>query len=200
MGGWCSTGTVLASNTPPILMITAPLYIATEQFGPADSERWRKYIEWAKIPALDEVVTLDKLLCPRLVRELAAEDWDHIVNEDFRLDYFYHLDYLLTRIAHIARRNVLGLYRNPGRHITEPPESRDFVFIGYDLIEEETQISALTNCGGFPKAYSNEELNRCGLISDFSRAEEVRRLLPTEYPEEAHANCELYAIWRLNEV
>jgi hypothetical protein len=71
--------------------------------------------------------------------------------------------------------------------------------VGYDLIEEQTQISALTNCGGFPDVFRNEELNRFGLIDNFERASKVRSLLVQRHPEEHHAQCEMYAIWRLNE-
>jgi hypothetical protein len=175
------------------------LYIATERFGPEDGEGWKGYVEWARIPALTEVVSLDCSLCHRLATELIDEDWDHIVNEDFRLDYFLDLDYLLGRVVGTARRNILGLYRNPEAHVSEPPGAGQFVFMGYDLIEEQTQISALTNCGGFPDVFSNEELNACGLIQEFDRAAEVRRLLKERHPEEPHAHCELYALWRLNE-
>jgi hypothetical protein len=175
------------------------LYIATERFDPSDIERWKEYCDWAKIPGLVEVVSLDSLLCPRLITELKEEDWQHNVCEDFRLDYFYHLDYLLERVAHVSRRNVLGLYRNPDVFAVEPPGTGEFVFMGHDLIEDETQISALTNCGGFPDVFSNEELNGYGLIGDFARASEVRRLLAERHPEEHHARCELYAVWRLQE-
>jgi hypothetical protein len=82
-------------------------------------------------------------------------------------------------------------------HIDIAPGAGDFIFMGYDLIEESTQISALTNCGGFPETFSNDELNRYGLISDFVRACEVKKLLPRHHPEEHHSKCELYAIWRL---
>ena len=180
--------------------MTEPLYIATERFDPADGEKWRKYFEWAKIPALQEVVSLDGSLCAHLVvNEFTDEDWNHIVNADFRLDYFYHLDYLLNRVADKSRRNILGLYRNPVAHVSKAPATGDFEFTGYDLIEEMTQISALVNCGGFPDAFSNDELNTFGLISQFDRAYEVKQLLAEKYPKEAHAQCELYAIWRLNE-
>jgi hypothetical protein len=74
----------------------------------------------------------------------------------------------------------------------------EFRFLGCDLIEERTQISALSNCGGFPDVFGNDELNRCGLIDSFERAYEVRRLLAERHPEEAHAQCEMYTIWRLN--
>ncbi len=176
-----------------------PLFIATERFDPSDGEKWEKYIAWAKIPALVEIVSLDSLLCPRLIDGPEAEDWQHIVCEDFRLDYFYHLDYLKQRIQDIHRRNLLGLYRNPEAHIVAAPGPGDFDFIGYDLIEEQTQISALTNCGGFPDVFRNDELNRFGVIASFARACEVRRLLAEHHPQEAHAQCEMYAIWRLNE-
>jgi hypothetical protein len=71
------------------------------------------------------------------------------------------------------------------------------VFVGYDLIEEQTQISALTNCGGFPETFCNDELNQYGLVTSFTRALEIQRLLPECNPEEHHARCEMYAIWRL---
>ena len=176
-----------------------PLFIATERFDPSDGEKWQNYFKWAKIPALKEVVGLDGSLCKSATGELLDEDWNHIVNADFQLRYFYHLDYLLNRALGVKRRNILGLYQNPETHITKAPAMEDFRFMGYDLIEEQTHISALTNCGGFPDAFSNEELNSCGLISKFERASEVKRLLLEKHPEEPHANCEMYAIWRLNE-
>jgi len=71
--------------------------------------------------------------------------------------------------------------------------------MGYDLVEDATQISALTNCGGFPQTFSNTELNAYGLITDFSRASEIRKRLPEHNPGDHHARCELYAIWRLVE-
>jgi len=179
--------------------MTERLFIATEPFDPSDGEKWGKYIGWAKIPNLTEVISLDGALCPHLIKEFTDEDWSHIVNENYRQDYFYHLDYLLSRVASVKRKNILGLYRNPTNHITSPPEPNIFEFKGYDLIEDMTQISALTNCGGFPAAFSNDELNSYGLITDFTRAVEIQHLLEEKYPNEDHAHCDLYAIWRLRE-
>jgi hypothetical protein len=179
--------------------MATPLFVATERFDPSDGEAWRKYCHWAKIPGLVEVVNQDFMLCRRLVTELQERDWSHIVLEDFRLSYFLDLDYLKKRIRETPRRNILGLYRNPESHIAIPPSGEDFIFLGYDLIDEQTQISALTNCGGFPDVFRNDELNPFGLIEGFDRASELRRLLAERHPEEPHAQCELYAIWRLNE-
>ena len=176
-----------------------PLFIATERFDPTDEGKWRKYFEWAKIPGLTEIVGLDSMLCPHMPQEMLDEDWKHVVNENFRTDYFLQFDYLLERVREQVRRNILGLYRNPVAHITEAPAEGDFNFMGYDLIEEQTQISALSNCGGFPDVFRNDELNSCGLILDFDRALEVKRVLAAKHPEESHAQCEMYAIWLLNE-
>jgi hypothetical protein len=176
-----------------------PLFIATRRFDPSDGQKWNSYVEWAKIPSLVEVVSLDNVLCPKILHELEEEDWKYNVHEDYRLNYFYHLDYLMGRVAGVTRRNILGLYRNPDSHIDAAPATGAFAFMGYDLIEESTQISALTDCGGFPETFSNDELNMYGLIPAFARACEVRRLLPEHHPEEHHAKCEMYAIWRLAE-
>ena len=179
-------------------MVT-PLFLATEQFDAVDGEKWSKYFEWAKIPHLTELVGLDSMMCPRVITEFTDEDWSHIVCEDFRLNYFHHLDYLKRRVQNLPRINILGVYRNPETHITTPPTPESFSFVGYDLIEEQTQISALNNCGGFPDAFRNDELNHFGLLEDFVRATEVRCHLHERYPDEPHANCELYALWRLND-
>ena len=177
-----------------------PVFVAREKFGPWDGEKWEKYIAWAKIPNLTEIVGLDSLLCPRLLNKIEDEDWSHIVNEDFHFSYFGDLDYLLKRVANIPRRNILGLYRNPNAPVQTPPAAGDFVFLGYELIEDQTQISALTNCGGFPESFTNDELNQFGLLKSFARACEIQRHLAKFNPEEHHAQCKRYAIWRLNEV
>ena len=174
-----------------------PLFVATERFDSSDGEKWQNYCKWAKIPSLAEIVSLDTSLCHHLIKDFNTEDWSHIVNEDFRLDYFYDLEYLLQRVAEVRRKNVLGLFRNPKKHIETQPASGDFSFIGYDLIEEQTQISALTNCGGFPDSFSNAELNQFGIISNFDRAASIRVTLAQHNPNEPHAHGELYAIWRM---
>ena len=54
--------------------MATPLFIATERFDPTDGENWQKYCEWAKIPALVEVVSLDALLCGRIIEEFQDEE------------------------------------------------------------------------------------------------------------------------------
>jgi hypothetical protein len=71
-----------------------------------------------------------------------------------------------------------------------------FQFLGYDLVDVEDTASALTNCGGFPDVFANSELSRFGLLPELARAVEVQRLLRSLHPEEHHANCHVWAIFR----
>ncbi len=92
---------------------------------------------------------------------------------------------------------VLAIAREPSVSDWEAVALPGFVFKGCDLIDE-TQTSALTNCGGgFPEAFSPSDLNECGLIPSVTPAYEIRAALAKKYlPEEAHADCTLWAIWR----
>lgn len=48
-----------------------------------------------------------------------------------------------------------------------------------------------------PEAFSNEELNAVGLLSIFDRAVEVQERLHELFPDEPHADCDLWAIFRM---
>ena len=85
-----------------------PWFIATKPFTPDDGESWRKYIEWSGLTQLEEVVLLDGMLCPTLLKEIQDDYWPHIVNEDFMLHYFLDFDYLMTQVASTKRKNLLG--------------------------------------------------------------------------------------------
>ena len=75
-----------------------------------------------------------------------------------------------------------------------------FEFCGFDL--SDFVVSAILNCGSFTtgdyfsKAFDHRELNEFGLIPDYKTAIEVRSKLMDEYPEDEHAYCAIFAIWR----
>jgi hypothetical protein len=71
-----------------------------------------------------------------------------------------------------------------------------FDFVGYDLADIQGSTSALTNCGGFPEIFSNSELSEKGLLSSFVRAKQVQDDLRRLNPQEIHAHCHLWAIFR----
>ncbi len=176
-----------------------PLYhTAVHRFDPeCAGERWRDYIAWSGLEQLREVVSLDQLLCPNFFESLTTEDWEYNVHEDFKTDLFHNLEHVLRRAA--ARRcfQVLGVMQSPSA--VEVAEMRDprFEFCGFDLLEAEAGgISALVNCGGFERSFSNQELNPLGLIGDHERALEIQACLAAEYPDEPHARCDVWAIYR----
>jgi len=47
-----------------------PWFIATRTFGPEKGEAWRMYIEWSGLKQLDELVSLDAILCPSVLTEI----------------------------------------------------------------------------------------------------------------------------------
>jgi hypothetical protein len=172
-----------------------PLYIVTQRFGPTDGERWNEYVAWARLPQLTELVTLDDMLCPHAIPSPAAEDWPHVVAEDFLLHFFTDLQHLLRRVGSLAGRNVLCVHREPGSQ-PQPPGALPWQFEGCDLLDRHAGPSALTNCGGFPLAFANDELTPHGLLPSLERARDVQRALRQHYPSEPHADCHVWAVFR----
>jgi len=172
-----------------------PWYIATETFTPRH-EAWANYIAFSGLSQLDEVVSLDSSLCGTLLPETKDEYWPHIVNEDFMLNFFVDLEFLLTQLPQGVERNLLCVYRNPPNEPSSPSGPADFSFLGYDLVSVMGDVSALTNCGGFPDVFDNSELSSKGLLTSHARVLEVQSKLKAKYPDEPHANCHVWAIFR----
>ena len=58
-----------------------PWFIATARFDPnTNAQEWAQHIAGSGLKQLDEVVTLDSLLCPPVLREVKPSYWPHIVN------------------------------------------------------------------------------------------------------------------------
>ena len=72
-----------------------------------------------------------------------------------------------------------------------------FSFCGYDLVEEQTQISAITDCGaGYCDVIKYKKLNSFGLFSSHADAKRTQERLRRAYPDEEHADCVVVEIWR----
>lgn len=173
-----------------------PLFIAKELFGRANRESWNGYVEWSGLRHLDEVVALDSMLCPSVLPNMEDRYWPHVVNEDYLLSYFIDLDFLESEVAGIPDRQLLCVVREPGSTPVLDRSLAEFQFCGFDLVELESQTSALTNCGGFEGAFEPDDLSSKGLILDHDRAIEVQRDLRRLFPDELHANCDVWAIFR----
>lgn len=170
-----------------------PWFIATERFSPDSGDAWTTFIDWSGLTHLGEVVSLDPMLCPSVLPDVKVHYWGHIVNEDFMLGFFTDLAFLRAEIAGFNDVNLLCVFRDPGR---VPAAPAGFALLGYDIVDVQGSVSALTNCGGCPEAFGGSELNAHGLLASLVRAQEVRQALRTHYPDEVHADCHVWAICR----
>jgi hypothetical protein len=172
------------------------LFVAKRPFDLSVGEAWNQYVTWSRLSQLDEVVSLDNMLCPSVPEELTSADWDHNVHADYLTFFFRSLDYLRNRVAGDDRLNILTVLQNPTETDLAETSLPGFAFAGFDLVDVHGDISALTNCGGFDLVFANAELSDLGLLTDLSRGRDVQTSLRLEYPEESHAECHVWAIWR----
>ncbi|MGK9123899.1 hypothetical protein M1D52_07250 [Olivibacter sp. SA151] len=159
---------------------------------------WDKYIAWSKLIHLTEVVSLDSQLNELLVEPdySDADDWNFIHTvEHIKTGFFSTQDYVFRRIKVKGKFNML-------RVVVEPDQDcngiviDDYEFIGYDLLDQYFDTSALTNCGGFNETFLSSELNNRGLIDDFSKAYDIKEKLLYNNPNEHHADTNVIAVWR----
>jgi hypothetical protein len=174
-----------------------PVFVASRKFDADAGARWARYLDWSGLHQLQEVVSLDTVLCPTVPGQLKAEDWEHNVQADYQVSYFRSLEYLRKRVAGEPGLNVLAVLQNPSPADLESVELPGFRFLGFDLLDIYGDISALSNCGGFEDVFAGSELSEHGLLPELPRAYEIRRGLSTAYPDESHARCDVWAIWRL---
>jgi hypothetical protein len=170
-------------------------YKITEQFTPEWGKSWSNYVERTGLKQLKRIVSLDVMLCSPIIDKYIDEDWKYNVKQDYLTDYFKDLNYLLSRIPLSEKTNLLAVLLSPTDDVSKLVFDKDFIFLGFDLIDLMTGISALTNCGGFKNSFNNSELSEDGLIKSFSRVLEIQESLKNNYPEEAHADCDIWAIW-----
>lgn len=167
-------------------------YVAVETFFPTE-----EYKKWSKLHNIREVISLDCALCPR-IRDLDIEDdYMYLRGYGFYSDIVSSLDLLLSKVNDKNDIQILAVLREPECDCTDLMKDKRFRFYGYDLLEDFTRISALTNCGGFDKAFSPEDISEHGLIKEFDKAKQIRLLLANEYPDEEHADCIIWGIWRM---
>lgn len=176
----------------------SPYFTVRERFGSSHGSAWSDYLAWANQPNLSEVVSLDISLCPSTLDPITADDWAHVVLVNETIDFFADLSYVLRRSAGMPNANVLRVIDEP-TDADVCPFVDGFDFEGFDLVEGFSGMSAVTNCGDWKGLLSPELVGRNGLIPDFGRATGFRADLLAAYPDEPHANCVLWAVWRLRD-
>ena len=175
-------------------------YRVIERFdqGSQGSDPWNGYLAWSQLFPLEEVVGLDTCLCPTVLDGDLDEDEPHLAFPWHLRACFDDLSYALRRAKGFdeKRHQVLAVARELSAVEVAECELPGFRFLGFDLIEEPTEISALTNCGGFEGALSATDLSPFGLVPTAARAYTIRRRLAELFPDEDHACCAVWALWR----
>ena len=173
-------------------------YRIVERFDPT-WPGWPKYVEWSKLAHLTEVVGLDCSLCPAVVEIDSADDWKHAVHPEILSGVFDDWRYAKARLPSerdVRSVQILAVLREPAQDQVREFAPSGFDFIGFDLIEEATCISALNNCGGFDDVFRPDQLNQQGLLPDLTVAKDIRLRLREAHPEDPHADCAVWAVWR----
>lgn len=92
-----------------------------------------------------------------------AEDWDHIVtNHLYETGCFTDLD-MINKMQQTPIFNLLTVTQEPIKECNSIT-IKDFEFMGYDLLDQSSDTSALTNCGGYDETFLTPDINDVGLI------------------------------------
>jgi hypothetical protein len=159
---------------------------------------WEKYKEWSRLSHLTELVSLDGMLNEILVEPdyNNADDWKYIHTDgQWQTNFFTSLNYVLEKTRQKNHFNLLTVVINPEQDCRNVNVD-GFDFIGYDLLDQDYGISALSNCGGFDETFLPKELNHLGLIDDYNKAFDIQKRLLINNPEEHHADTNVIAVWR----
>lgn len=176
------------------------LFAARDKYDENTNDEFslEKYKDWSKLYHIDELVSLDAMLNKNLVEPNYdnEEDWKniHIVNM-VQTEFYNNLEYVLNKISLNTKFNLLAIEIEPN-HERSNYDLVDYEFIGYDLLDQDYSISALTNCGGFDESFLPADLNNKGLIDRLDKAKDIQRKLLENNPEEHHADTNVIAVWR----
>jgi hypothetical protein len=171
-------------------------YAAIERFNPDNGERWKSFTRWLGRSDLARIVTLDNTLCPPVVHPQSADDWEFISKEEFMLDFYTSLEFVLKRVAGHRPSEVIAVARDASLEEVEGFPQPEFEFCGFDLVDTEFSTSALLN-NRFPDVVNVSKLSReSGLIASRELAFQMRDNLRKRYPGRDDAMCCVWAVWR----
>lgn len=175
-----------------------PIFTACQRFSPQSGDAWSSYIEWSGLRHIEELVSMDSILCPSLIDQPDGADWDFNIHADYRCHWFHDYKYLKLRVNYDpSRHNLLAISECP----TEAPEPIDqFTFCGYDVLDGDNSVSVLTNCGGFPEIFSANDLNQFGLITDLGRVTEIAETIRLKELDYHCCDCRVWGIARYSDI
>lgn len=172
-------------------------YTCRYKLDPTDPVSWASFTEWANIPQLQELLSLDIHLCRNAIEDLTAEDWQHNVQEHFLILYFRDLPYLMERTQYLREKtHLFAVCLEPLMDARQVWSDPHFEFVGYDLLDDVASVSVLTNCKGFEQVIDPSLLSTSGLLTEYALAERIQQQLREVYSLESHSDSEIWAVWK----
>ncbi|MBC9913036.1 hypothetical protein ICL55_21535 [Chitinophaga varians] len=176
------------------------LYTARARFDKnhTDDFSWSGYIQWSRLEQLTELVSLDTGLNEVLVEPDRDSDEDRkeiVLESCYETGLFRTQEYVLRKKNGPEKFSLLAV-------VIEPESDcalihlENYEFLGYELLDQYYDTSALTNCGGFDETFLPGDLNEFGLIDHYEKAYAIRENLLKNNPGEDHADTIVIAIWR----
>jgi hypothetical protein len=173
------------------------IYTARNKFT-KEMDGWSEYIKFSMLFQADEIVSLDG--------SLNESVFEYDINNELDFKYGIIIDMCVTNcysnFNHVINRTIQNSNFNFLALTFEPKDDsslisiENFSFIGFDLMDKSHGNSALTNCGGAPDVFEDNELNMFGLLDNFDRAKTIQKELYLTCPEDFHSDTNLWAIWR----
>jgi hypothetical protein len=137
------------------------------------------------------------LLAPAFNRQSRREFSHSLAQEEFMLDFFTNLDFVLQRLSGHRPSVVVAVARDPSAADVSDFPHPDFEFAGFDIVDVQFVASALLNGCNFPEAFDVSELSsKSGLIKSRERAFRIRDALHQHYPNRDKKKSPVWAIWR----
>jgi hypothetical protein len=155
--------------------------------------------KWSNLIHIKEVLSLDGMLSePAFEPERQSNEyWEFSISDGIYSTNFYSsLAYVLEKTEGKDPFNLFAIIYEPGKTKSNELNS-EFEFVGYELLDKPGfEISVLTNRWPLFDEIHKGDLNTKGLLSDYKIAKIVQQNLKKNHPEESHADCGLFEVWR----
>jgi hypothetical protein len=164
-------------------------FTIVENFSPS-AESWKDYCAWRGIE-FERFDSIDGILRPSLFTTPEGEDWNYVVQEDFRLHLITDLDYARRKRSMIGSGDLVGIR-------FDRPSNTDSRFLGFDLIDGYFDISLLTNFGNDINLI-NQLISVNALVLNRRDIEQIQEHLLSEFPDDPHVKrCQIVSIYNVD--
>jgi hypothetical protein len=168
-------------------------YKVIKKFGPEDGERWSDYLKWRGLH-LTSFESVDGVMRGNLFEPKTDADWEHCVQEDFKISLITNLEYAQKIRQQHENAEVVGIEFPADVNYEASPG-----LLGFDVLDSHGDVSMLTDWGTDEEGIFSRFIKENGLLDDLTEALRIRDILRSHYPEDHHAQeCHVCAIYKIS--